>query len=214
MSDVSFTKRITLGRCICIITGASKGFGRALAHEVSCLLSAGSVLVLVARTGTLLQELKEKLQSNTKKQRVLVHCVTADLSTKDGVNKTVMVAKQECVKEIDHVLLINNAASLGDIYRFTRTFTDPDEALPSWVLYCTAKAARSMMFSVLAKEEPNVKVLSYSPGPMDTEMQKEVQRLSGIKHDLLPCQESAAKLMKVLLGNDFQSGANLDFFDV
>lgn len=38
------------------------------------------------------------------------------------------------------------------------------QALPSWVLYCTAKAARKMMFNVLAEEEPNVKVLSYSPG--------------------------------------------------
>lgn len=38
------------------------------------------------------------------------------------------------------------------------------QALPNWVLYCTAKAARKMMFSVLAVEEPNVKVLSYSPG--------------------------------------------------
>lgn len=39
-----------------------------------------------------------------------------------------------------------------------------EQALPNWVLYCTAKAARKMMFSVLAEEEPNVKVLSYSPG--------------------------------------------------
>lgn len=38
------------------------------------------------------------------------------------------------------------------------------QVLPSWVLYCTAKAARKMMFKVLAEEEPNVKVLSYSPG--------------------------------------------------
>lgn len=38
------------------------------------------------------------------------------------------------------------------------------QALPYWVLYCTAKAARKMMFSVLAEEEPNVKVLSHSPG--------------------------------------------------
>lgn len=37
-------------------------------------------------------------------------------------------------------------------------------ALQHWVLYCTGKAARKMMFSVLAEEEPNVKVLSYSPG--------------------------------------------------
>lgn len=34
----------------------------------------------------------------------------------------------------------------------------------SWVLYCTGKAAREMMFRVLAEEEPDVRVLSYSPG--------------------------------------------------
>ena len=35
---------------------------------------------------------------------------------------------------------------------------------PSWVLYCTGKAARDMMFRVLAEEEPNIRVLSYAPG--------------------------------------------------
>lgn len=38
------------------------------------------------------------------------------------------------------------------------------EPFPSWVLYCTGKAARDMMFQVLAKEEPNVRVLNYAPG--------------------------------------------------
>lgn len=35
MSDVYTAHLGTLGRCLCIITGASKGFGRALAHKVS-----------------------------------------------------------------------------------------------------------------------------------------------------------------------------------
>lgn len=137
------------------------------------------------------------------------------------------------------------------------------QPLPNWVLYCTAKAARKMMFSVLADEEPNVKVLSYSPGtcafilttkkmsffgtglrippfkasvnggrkaqrghpilsdalispvpsgPMDTDMQKDIQRLTGIKHHLIPCKEPAAKLMQLLLDNEFASGSHLDFF--
>lgn len=34
----------------------------------------------------------------------------------------------------------------------------------SWVLYCTGKAARDMMFRVLAEEEPDLRVLNYSPG--------------------------------------------------
>ncbi|CAB1427891.1 unnamed protein product [Pleuronectes platessa] len=246
----------TFGRGICIITGASKGFGRALAHEMSHSLEPGSVLLLVARSGTLLQDLKEELHSFSENQQLIVHCIAVDLSTREGVNETVRMVKQEAVNEIDHVLLINNAGSLGEISGF-ENFTDLEmvnsfmsfnvssalaltagvlqafpcraglrwnvvnvssifalKALPSWVLYCTAKAARKMMFSVLAEEEPNVKVLSYSPGPMDTDMQEDILRLTGVSHCLLPCQESAVKLVKLLHNNDYPSGKHLDFFEV
>lgn len=46
---------------------------------------------------------------------------------------------------------------------------------------------------------------------MDTEMQKDIQRLTGIKHHLMPCKEPAAKLVKLLLDDDFASGVHLDF---
>uniref|UniRef100_A0A8D2QDF3 Sepiapterin reductase n=1 Tax=Zonotrichia albicollis TaxID=44394 RepID=A0A8D2QDF3_ZONAL len=45
------------------------------------------------------------------------------------------------------------------------------EPFPSWALYCSGKAARDMMFRVLALEEPGVRVLNYAPGPLDTDMQ-------------------------------------------
>ncbi|KAK2901951.1 hypothetical protein Q8A73_011697 [Channa argus] len=241
MSDVCATNSSSLGRCVCIITGASKGFGRVLAQKVPHLLKPGSVLLLVARSGTLLQELKEELQSSTEEQKLVVRSITADLSTREGVNETVVAARQEAVDEIDHVLLINNAASLGDLSRFV-SFTDlnkvnsylslnvssalvltagvlqvfpsrpglrstvvnvssvfAQQALQSWVLYCTAKAPREMMFKVLAQEESNVHVLNYSPGPMDTEMQEDILRLTGVTRHLFPCQESVAKLLKLLL---------------
>lgn len=76
-------------------------------------MKPGSVLLLVARTRTLLQELKEELQSFTGNQSLVVHCVTADLSTQDGVNETVSAARQQSSNEIDHVLLINNAGESG-----------------------------------------------------------------------------------------------------
>lgn len=41
----------------------------------------------------------------------------------------------------------------------------------SWGLYCAGKAARDMLFKVLADEEPNILVLNYAPGPLDNEMQ-------------------------------------------
>ncbi|XP_030273081.1 sepiapterin reductase b isoform X2 [Sparus aurata] len=256
MTDVIPTDGRTLGRCICIITGASKGFGRALAHQVCCWLKPGSVLLLVARSETLLQELKEELKGFAVEQQLLVNCIVADLSTQKGVNEAVRVARLESEKENDHVLLINNAASLGDISQFS-SFTDLDvvnsymslnissalvltagmlqvfprrpglrwtvvnlssvfatEALPSWVLYCTAKAARKMMFSVLAVGEPNVRVLSYSPGPLDTGMQKDILRMTGVDNHPFPCKDSAVKLMKLLLDDDFASGTHIDFFSV
>ncbi|XP_047446763.1 sepiapterin reductase b [Mugil cephalus] len=256
MSDI-YTKDVrTLGQCICIITGASKGFGRALAHEVVQWLKPGSILLLAARSGTLLEELKDELQGSTEEKKVLIHCITADVSTEKGVNEIVRVAKLEAANDLEHVLLINNAATLGDLSPFA-SFTDPDEvnsymflnvgsalvltagilkvfprrpdlrwsvvnvssvfaveALPSWVLYCTAKAARKMMFGVLAEEEPNVKVLSYSPGSLDTEMQQDIKRMTGVCHHLMPCHVSAAKLLKLLLDNEFPSGAHIDFFEV
>ncbi|KAM8759740.1 sepiapterin reductase b [Acanthopagrus schlegelii] len=256
MTDVFPTDGRTLGRCICIITGASKGFGRALAHQVCCWLKPGSVLLLAARSETLLRELKEELKGFTVERQLLVHCVVVDLSTQKGVNEAVRVARLESEKEMDHVLLINNAASLGNISKFS-SFTDLDvvnsymslnvssalvltagilqvfpsrpglrwtvvnlssvfaiEALPSWVLYCTAKAARKMMFSVLAAGEPNVKVLNYSPGPLDTEMQKDIKRITGVDNHPFPCRNSADKLLKLLLDDDFLSGTHIDFFAV
>lgn len=45
----------------------------------------------------------------------------------------------------------------------------------SWVLYCTGKAARDMMFRVLAEEEPDLRVLNYAPGE---EQQIQVQLCS------------------------------------
>ena len=45
------------------------------------------------------------------------------------------------------------------------------EPFKSWGLYCTSKAGRDMLFRVLAAEDPDVRVVSYSPGPLDTGMQ-------------------------------------------
>ncbi|XP_051924505.1 sepiapterin reductase b [Hippocampus zosterae] len=257
MSGVLHASGSTLGRCMCIITGASKGFGRALAHLVLHYLKPGSVLLLVARSRPLLQQLKEDLlQSLKDMEEMTIFCTVADLSTKEGIEDTVAMARQQSLKEIDHVLLINNAASLGDISPF-ENFIELErvnsylafnvssvlaltagvlqafppraglqwsvvncssmfavQAWPSWVLYCTAKAARDMMFRVLAVENPNVKVLSYAPGPMDTEMQEDIRRLTGIQCHLHPCRDSAAKLMRLLLDNAFVTGCHVDFFDL
>ncbi|XP_044285459.1 sepiapterin reductase [Varanus komodoensis] len=96
----------------------------------------------------------------------------------------------------------------------------------TWALYCAGKAARDMMFRVLAVEEPDVRVLSYAPGPLDTDMQAVARTQSGDQElrqaflhmkqhgQLLDCDVSSEKLLHLLLANTFESGAHVDFYDL
>ncbi|XP_049594545.1 sepiapterin reductase [Syngnathus scovelli] len=254
-----------LGRALCIITGASKGFGRALAKEMARVVKPGSVFVLVARSGDELQTLKTELV----KSELEVRCVVLDLSQMEAPERVVQIAKESISPDIEHVILVNNAAALGDVSRFSKSFTSMAEvdsylsfnvssalcltarvlqAFPkqsglcrcvinisslcalkpfsSWVLYCTGKAARDMMFKVLAEEEPDLRVLNYAPGPLDTDMQLVARTRTGEislrrafadmfdESQLLTCETSCAKLMKLLLEDKYKSGDHIDFYDM
>ncbi|XP_076020172.1 sepiapterin reductase-like [Genypterus blacodes] len=255
------------GRAMCIITGASRGLGRTISKDMSLRMKPGSVLVLVARSGDELQAVKLELEAA--REGVQVRTVQADLSLMDGVKSVITTCREAALKDMEHLILINNAASLGDVSRFAKSFTDMSEVnaylsfnvssalcltssvlqavpqchgqrrtvvnisslcalepFPSWVLYCTGKAARDMMFSVIAKEEPNLRILNYAPGPLDTAMFAEAKSKTsdpGVKKafsdmftkgQVLTCEASCAKLMKVLLQDEYTSGAHLDFFDL
>lgn len=255
------------GKALVIITGASRGFGRALALEIAGRVDAGSVLILAARSKDRLQELQTHLSRDA--SQLTVRCVSADLARKEDIERVLTEVKETQRADIDHLLLFNNAGSLGDVSRYCRDFTDVDEvdsflsfnvssalcftsgvlnAVPrrpgltrvivnisslcaikpfaSWVLYCTGKAAREMMFRVLAEEEADLRVLSYAPGPLDTDMQLQARTISadsGIRSacnnlhaqgQLLTCEVSVNKLMKVLMEGNFTSGAHLDFYDL
>ncbi|NWV10896.1 SPRE reductase, partial [Ptilonorhynchus violaceus] len=97
---------------------------------------------------------------------------------------------------------------------------------PSWALYCSGKAARDMMFQVLALEQPEVRVLNYAPGPLDTDMQLLARTRTGDprmrqyfqslqeNRQLIDSSVSAQKLLKLLEEDTFPSGAHLDFYDI
>lgn len=95
------------GKALCIITGASKGFGRCLVKEISTLLKPGSVLILVARSGDKLRELEEDL--STQRRDLVIQCVVADLGHKDGVEGVIREAKKTPSSDIDTLFLFNNA---------------------------------------------------------------------------------------------------------
>ncbi|XP_070706948.1 sepiapterin reductase-like [Pempheris klunzingeri] len=267
---MSSAESTDLGRALCIITGASRGFGRAIAKEMSRLVKPGSVLVLVARSGDDLRALQEEVnESEASRASPVVRCVVADLGQLEGPESVVRASKEAFSVDIDHIILVNNAASLGDVSRYAKSFTNMIEvdsylslnvssslcltasvlqAFPqcpglrrtvinitslcalqpfrSWVLYCTGKAAREMMFRVLAEEEPDLRVLNYSPGPLDTAMQTLARSRTAdpsirksfsdmfAQGQLLTCEASCVKLMKLLLEDTYTSGAHIDVYDV
>uniref|UniRef100_A0A8D2DF54 Sepiapterin reductase n=1 Tax=Sciurus vulgaris TaxID=55149 RepID=A0A8D2DF54_SCIVU len=256
------------GRTLCVLTGASRGFGRALATLLARLLSPGSVLLLTARNQEALRQLEAELVAEHPGLRVVP--VPADLGSDAGLQQLLGALRDLPRPEgLQRLLLINNAATLGDVSKGFLNLSDPAEAnsywamnltstlcltssflkafpehpdlsrtvvnvsslcalkpFKGWALYCAGKAARDMMFQVLAAEEPSVRVLSYAPGPLDTDMQllaRETsvdldlrKRLQDMKTngELVDCGMSAQKLLNLLQRDTFESGAHVDFYNL
>ncbi|KUF89482.1 Sepiapterin reductase [Phytophthora nicotianae] len=101
---------------------------------------------------------------------------------------------------------------------------------PTLSQYCTAKAAREMHFRVLAAEQAacnKVRVFSYSPGAMDTEMQQ-TMRTSPLmapeltkwfvemkeQGTLVPTQQSSHRGVVAAVNGDFETGKHVSFDDL
>lgn len=93
-----------------------------------------------------------------------------------------------------------------------------------WAQYCSGKAARELYFKVLSSEFPNVKVLNYAPGPVETDMTDLIinDALPSVKewfinaraeNKLVSCEDSCRKLLNVLQESKYNSGDHVDYFD-
>uniref|UniRef100_K3WFV0 Sepiapterin reductase n=1 Tax=Globisporangium ultimum (strain ATCC 200006 / CBS 805.95 / DAOM BR144) TaxID=431595 RepID=K3WFV0_GLOUD len=97
-------------------------------------------------------------------------------------------------------------------------------------LYCLSKGAREMHHKVIAKEQapcPHVRVLQYSPGPMDGGMQQTIRESPGVdpayvdkygdmkaNGELIPLATSSKVGVKLMLSGEFETGAHVDYYDV
>ncbi|KAK3920866.1 Sepiapterin reductase, partial [Frankliniella fusca] len=91
--------------------------------------------------------------------------------------------------------------------------------------YCVGKAAREMFFKVLAEEDQSLDVLSYSPGPVDTDMTitiinntrdaKTRQAFVDMKEKktIVTCEQTTEKAIQVLSNKKYKSGQRVDYFD-
>ncbi|MGX1915529.1 SDR family NAD(P)-dependent oxidoreductase [Streptomyces phaeochromogenes] len=185
---------------VAIITGASKGLGRALAEA---LAERGWDLVLDARTAGVLQETAAALA----KYGTRVEALPGDVT--DGAHRAGLVAAARGLGGVD--LLVNNASALGAEPLVRLDALDLDglrralevnvvaalgliqEALPllrespagavidvssdaaaeayeTWGGYGASKAALDHLSAVLGEEEPGLRVWAVDPGDMGTDL--------------------------------------------
>ncbi|MGA5450926.1 SDR family NAD(P)-dependent oxidoreductase [Streptomyces phaeochromogenes] len=185
---------------VAIITGASKGLGRALAEA---LAERGWDLVLDARTAGVLQETATALA----KYGTRVEALPGDVT--DGAHRAGLVAAARELGGVD--LLVNNASALGaePLVRLDALALDGlrralevnvvaplgliQEALPllrespagavidvssdaaaeayeTWGGYGASKAALDHLSAVLGEEEPGLRVWAVDPGDMGTDL--------------------------------------------
>ncbi|MGP3771340.1 SDR family NAD(P)-dependent oxidoreductase [Streptomyces sp. SDT5-1] len=185
---------------VAIITGASRGFGRALA---TALAERGWDLVLDARTAGPLEEVAERLRG----YGGVVKAVPGDVT--EGGHRVELIAAAWELGGLD--LLVNNAGVLGaePLVPLDRHSLDDfrkalevnvvaplgllQEALPllrespagtvigmssdaateayrTWGGYGATKAALDQLVAVLAVEEPGLRVWAVDPGGMRTDM--------------------------------------------
>ncbi|MEV5984361.1 SDR family NAD(P)-dependent oxidoreductase [Streptomyces sp. NPDC052051] len=185
---------------VAIITGASKGLGRALG---AALAERGWDLVLDARTAPVLAESARALSAYGTR----VEAVPGDVT--DAAHRAALVAAARRLGGLD--LLVNNASALG-AEPLVRLADQPleglrralevnvvaalgltQEALPllrsstagtvimlssdaaaeayeTWGGYGASKAALDHLAAVLGAEEPGLRVWAVDPGDMDTDL--------------------------------------------
>lgn len=262
---------------IALITGASKGIGRAIAVEFSKRANSKLKLVLTGRSEKDLQETVShvKAESTFSPEKITFKLVLGCLQ--DQGKFASLLDELFCIPDVSsyqHAILVNNAASTGDVSKYIRDLTSSDAGniqdyfflnvssalllaskflsvfspsktndkengrlflvqitslaatlpTPSWSLYCTGKAARDMLHKVIASEEPEARVLSYAPGPVDTAMlqhmvkhsasSQTVKMMNGCQKVCVTPQRTASVLCDVLHEDTYENGAHLDLFDV
>ncbi|MGW6645240.1 SDR family NAD(P)-dependent oxidoreductase [Streptomyces iakyrus] len=185
---------------VAIITGASKGLGRALAEALS---RRGWDLVLDARGGRRLADTAEVVSAHGTRVSVLPGDVA------DAAHRTELVAAARLLGGVD--LLVHNASALGaeplvrleelsleglrralevnvvaglglvkealPLLRASRAGTvvavssdAAAEAYGTWGGYGASKAALDQLVAVLAVEEPGLRVWAVDPGDMATDL--------------------------------------------
>eukprot|EP00794_Sanderia_malayensis_P007231 gene7231-8039_t len=255
-------------KTFCLITGASRGFGRSIAtiFAKSCNFEQGSVMVLSGRNESGLKETKEQVEKLN--NIIKVYTEVWDLENLECLENFTSKIFNLSHDKFDAAILVNNAGTLGDVskkitspmpHEYYRKHLDVNvisvflliqqffkafeaildkllivnitslcaiQEMPYMSLYCASRAAREMLHKALACEEKKVRVLNYSPGPMETEMSMDIQQNCGNEASrdffrelreskkIVDPGDSAERMMKLLREDNYKSGDHIDYYDV
>lgn len=110
------------GKCFVLITGASSGFGQAIAQLLvmkSGILenaTIGSKILLLSRNSVKIEQTKSlKMENGMSMNRFEINFVTLDMSNSNETQNSVLDFIGKLGLDFNHVLIFNSAGSLGDI---------------------------------------------------------------------------------------------------
>jgi len=260
------------GKCLSIITGASRGYGRTIAqllcnkeHGILGNAAEGSRIILLSRNVSEMEKTKELIENQDGKFEVNI--VPVDLYNVESSAEVIEKMLASCSTDFEHAFLFNNASCLGDpskavpdyndiheiqkvftlnvitgsflIARFCKYFQAVKnkfviqistlaavQPFPCTGLYSSSKACMDMFLRNLATDCPEIRALNYAPGPMDTQMSRDLwthtanegtkEYFTGLFTEgrILSTEESAKKLMMLLRKNEFENAAHIDFYEI
>jgi sepiapterin reductase len=114
------------GKSLCVITGASRGYGKCIAEMFVTRLVPGSHLLLLARNTELLVQVTAQLCSLNKEVQVTWSEFDQAKLSDCSPENIQSILKKACVNlgDFETLFLIHNAGSVGDLTKYSWEYTD------------------------------------------------------------------------------------------
>lgn len=105
-----------------VVSGASRGIGRAMAIECAAKMASGSVIALVARSASGLEETKAQILAKNQ-TNVTVHWFAMDLTRPNAAqiaNIFETALNERNIADFEQAIIIHNVGTIGDVTKWAK----------------------------------------------------------------------------------------------